>query len=82
MGIGVHLGPAILGEMGMAAADSLTAIGDTVNVASRLEALTKEFGCQLVVSERVIERAGIVCRTAGRAARSTCVAVPGGSPCV
>ena len=56
---GVHLGPAILGQMGQAPASALTAIGDTVNVASRLEALTKEFGCQLIVSERVIERAGM-----------------------
>ena len=60
MGIGVHMGPAILGQIGHGAASALTAIGDTVNVASRLEALTKEFGCQLIVSERVIERAGMV----------------------
>jgi adenylate cyclase len=53
MGIGLHLGPAIVGEMGYGRAVSLTAIGDTVNVASRLEALTKELGAQLVVSEEV-----------------------------
>ena len=50
MGIGLHAGPAIVGEMGYGRAISLTAIGDTVNVASRLEALTKELGGQLVVS--------------------------------
>jgi Adenylate and Guanylate cyclase catalytic domain len=57
MGIGLHLGPAILGEMGHGRARSLTAIGDTVNLASRLEALAKELGCQLVVSDAVAEHA-------------------------
>ncbi len=59
MGIGLHVGPVILGEMGFGRATALTAIGDTVNVASRLEALTKEVGVQLVVSARVAERAGV-----------------------
>jgi adenylate cyclase len=59
MGIGLHAGPVILGEMGFGRATSLTAIGDTVNVASRLETLTKEVGVQLVVSARLAERAGI-----------------------
>ncbi len=59
MGIGLHAGPVILGEMGYRRATSLTAIGDTVNVASRLETLTKEFGVQLVVSARLAERAGV-----------------------
>jgi adenylate cyclase len=57
--IGVHVGPAILGEMGYGRATSLTAVGDTVNVAARLEALTKEFDVQLVASTRLAERAGI-----------------------
>ena len=56
MGMGLHLGPVILGEMGHGRTMSLTAIGDTVNVASRLEALTKELGCQLVVSQTVASR--------------------------
>jgi adenylate cyclase len=59
MGIGLHAGPVILGEMGYRRATSLTAIGDPVNVASRLEALTKEFGVELVVSAALAERAGI-----------------------
>ena len=52
-------GPVIVGEMGYGGrAASLTAIGDTVNIASRLEALTKDLGVQLVVSERLARRAG------------------------
>lgn len=59
IGIGIHIGPAIIGEMGYARAASLTAIGDTVNTASRLEELTKEFDAELVVSEMVAQTAGI-----------------------
>jgi adenylate cyclase len=59
MGIGLHVGPVILGEMGFGRTSALTAIGDPVNVASRLEALTKEVGVQLVVSARLAERAGV-----------------------
>jgi len=66
MGIGLHVGPAIVGEMGHGRATSVTAVGDTVNTASRLEALTKEFDCQLVFSEAVSRRAGT---DAGRFAR-------------
>jgi adenylate cyclase len=45
--------------MGYAETTSLTAVGDTVHVASRLEGLTKEYYCQLVLSEHVAQRAGI-----------------------
>jgi len=53
IGIGIHLGPAIIGEMGYGTATGLTAIGDSVNTASRLESMTKEFGAQLIISEDV-----------------------------
>ena len=59
IGIGLHAGPAIVGEMGYDRAAPLTAIGDTVNTASRLETLTKEFAVELVVSEELLERAGL-----------------------
>lgn len=58
IGIGIHAGPAIVGEMGYGPAVSLTAIGDTVNTASRLEGETKTFGVQLVISRRALELAG------------------------
>ena len=49
IGIGIHVGPAIVGEMGYSQATTVTAIGDAVNTASRLEAQSKTFGAQLVV---------------------------------
>lgn len=59
IGIGLHAGPVILGAMGHGRTVTLTAIGDTVNTASRLEAASKTLGCELVVSEAVLEAAGL-----------------------
>ena len=59
IGIGLHAGLAIVGEMGYARTASLTAIGDTVNTASRLESLTKDFHVELVVSQDLVDRAGL-----------------------
>ena len=56
--IGIHSGPAIVGAMGYGSVKNLTAIGDTVNVASRLESVAKEFDATVVVSEPTIVRAG------------------------
>jgi len=58
IGIGIHLGPAIVGDMGYGQVRGLTAVGDTVNTASRLEALTKAHGAQLIVSQTLVEAAG------------------------
>ena len=58
IGIGIHVGPVIVGEMGYGPAIQLTAVGDAVNTASRLEALSKEFACELVVSDDVAAKAG------------------------
>src|SRR6266478_6025138 len=59
IGIGIHVGPTIVGEMGYGNVTAITAIGDAVNTASRLETLTKTYGCQLVVSEETVLRAGL-----------------------
>ncbi|GGF22124.1 adenylate/guanylate cyclase domain-containing protein [Aliidongia dinghuensis] len=57
IGIGIHAGPTIIGEMGFGRTVSVTAIGDAVNTASRLEAMTKEAGVELIVSEIVARHA-------------------------
>lgn len=59
VGIGIDVGPLVLGHIGHAHTASVTVIGNTVNAASRLEALTKEHGCQLIVAADVLERAGL-----------------------
>lgn len=63
IGIGIHCGPAVVGRMGYGESIHVTAIGDTVNVASRLQDATKEFHCQLVLSEEVAKQSGL--NTAG-----------------
>ena len=58
IGVGVHCGPVSICKMGRGAAEETTIIGDTVNVASRLEAQTKELGWSIVTSGDVIGHAG------------------------
>ena len=53
VGIGIHHGPAVVGTIGYGTATQITAIGDIGNTASRLEALTKDCGVQLLVSPEV-----------------------------
>ena len=55
--IGVHYGPVILGDIGPSRRLEFAVVGDTVNVASRLEASTRELGCRCVVSEDLMRRA-------------------------
>jgi adenylate cyclase len=58
IGIGVHAGPAVVGRMGWGESFYLTAVGDTVHVAARLEQATRDHDAELVISEEVARRAG------------------------
>ena len=57
IGIGIHCGEAIVGPMGPPSSRVVSAIGDSVNIASRLEAATKQFNCIALVSQDTIKRA-------------------------
>jgi len=59
IGVGVHVGHAIVGEMGPPKHPVLTALGDTVNTTARLESLTKGYEVPLIVSDAAARAGGL-----------------------
>jgi adenylate cyclase len=59
IGVGIHYSEAIVGAMGPPRSQIITAIGDAVNTCARLESLTKEYGCAVVISRQDAEAAGL-----------------------
>ena len=59
IGIGIHFGEAIVGAMGPPGSQIISAIGESVNTCARLEGLTKEYDCRVIVSRRAAETAGV-----------------------
>ncbi|HEY7598791.1 MAG TPA: adenylate/guanylate cyclase domain-containing protein, partial [Candidatus Limnocylindrales bacterium] len=58
VGVGIHAGPLVLGRIGHGQSAALTVIGRTVNAAARLESLTRDKHCQLIVSRDAARIAG------------------------
>jgi adenylate cyclase len=58
-GIGIHGGEVIIGDIGFRDHTVFTALGDAVNVAARLQDMTKTLNCMAVISEEVCKTAGI-----------------------
>jgi adenylate cyclase len=59
LAVGLHYGPVVMGDVGNERRMEFAVLGDTVNVASRFEALTRDLGVRVVLSDDVVRAAGV-----------------------
>ncbi len=59
IGIGIHCGEAIVGSLGPPGSQTVMALGDTVNTTARLEGLTKDYDCALILSQDAARATGL-----------------------
>lgn len=63
IGVGIHTGEAVVGNIGTPKKKNFTTIGDTVNVASRLESMTKTLACDILISKETLCATGFAIET-------------------
>ena len=79
IGIGLHYGEVVLGDIGLNRLE-FAVIGTTVNAASRLKSLTREFGCAIIASDELVQRARAGSHELGRRLRASGRAAAAGDP--